>query len=357
MLQQPDPLVQPRPHPARRRWLVDASAWHPAEGEVAWLAGLLPPEDAAAVAAFRFEDDRKRAVVSRLLARRCCADALGLPWGAVAIKRTRGRKPFCANTGGDRGAAPNFNFNVSHEGDYVLLASEPLAIVGVDVAAPQQLRRGGRGAGAAGAAEARPLLEALAAFRGQLSAEEWRRLQSLHPDEAAIEAAFQQAWGAKEAYVKARGDGLGFEPMSRIHVDVLAAGEGGGGGGADGAAGGVVIASGVASGHGGGAGGGGGGAAAGGALEARLTVDGAPRPRWRVHVQSLPRRHWAAVALAPPEEVVDAFAEFTATLRRPVISDADMAALLALPPQPFELLCVGDLLPPDLAADYEDRFG
>ena len=38
--------------------------------------------------------------------------------------------------------APNFNFNVSHEGKYVALVSEPYAICGVDVAARTQLRLG-----------------------------------------------------------------------------------------------------------------------------------------------------------------------------------------------------------------------
>ena len=50
---------------ARLRWLVDTAAWKPASGEVEWLAAQLPQEDAAACLAFRFEDDRKRAVVSR----------------------------------------------------------------------------------------------------------------------------------------------------------------------------------------------------------------------------------------------------------------------------------------------------
>jgi hypothetical protein len=46
-------------------------------------------------------------------------------------------------------AAPNFNFNVSHEGEFVVLASEPVAIVGVDVAAPGQLRNRNRKGGSA----------------------------------------------------------------------------------------------------------------------------------------------------------------------------------------------------------------
>ena len=48
------------------------------------------------------------------------------------------------------------------QGDYVALASEADVIVGVDVAAPQQLRRGK-------AAKARPLVEALAVLRQQLT--------------------------------------------------------------------------------------------------------------------------------------------------------------------------------------------
>ena len=111
-----------------------------------------------------------------------------------------------------------------------------------------------------------------------------------------MEAAFQQAWSCKEAFVKARGDGLGFEPLSRIHVDVLA----GGAAAPHGCDGSGAPAAGPA--------GGGGGAGGGGApLIAMLTVDGAPKPRWRIVLHRLPRRHWAAVALAPPEDVVDVF--------------------------------------------------
>jgi hypothetical protein len=33
----------------------------------------------------------------------------------VMIKRTKGRKPFVVTRGLDKSAAPNFNFNVSHE--------------------------------------------------------------------------------------------------------------------------------------------------------------------------------------------------------------------------------------------------
>lgn len=369
---------QQLPHTASKRWLVDISAWQPSSEEILWIAGILPKEDASACLAYCFEDDKKRALASRLLARRCCSDCLGIPWSDVLIKRTRGRKPFCANSGAAvrerRHLLPNFNFNISHEGDYVALASDPHCIVGVDVAAPQQIRR----RGAAG-----PLLDSLRLLRGQLTGAEWARISGLAGDEAAMEAAFQGVWGCKEAFVKARGDGLGFDPLSRIHVDIMAHGGGrvagsnadGGGSGDDGKGGGANGGGGGANGRSGtggacaGAGsswtdGTGGGAAAEAAEAAEaavsdglLTVDGVRQLRWRVLLHRLPRRHWAAVALAPPEQVVDAFGEFTATLLQPTISDADMARYLSRRAPAFELLRLEDLLPCDLAAEYKARFG
>jgi hypothetical protein len=61
----PAPPAGGRPHPARKRWLLDTSAWSPAPGELDWLCGLLPPEDAAAVGAYRREEDRKRSAAGR----------------------------------------------------------------------------------------------------------------------------------------------------------------------------------------------------------------------------------------------------------------------------------------------------
>ena len=73
------------------------------------------PDCCEQVEAFRFKDDQKRALVSRLLQRQCVSAAMSLSWESVQIKRTKGRKPFVMNKTMDRSGAPNFNFNVSHE--------------------------------------------------------------------------------------------------------------------------------------------------------------------------------------------------------------------------------------------------
>ena len=63
-----------------------------------------------------------------------------VPYERVRIRRTKGGKPF---EGGDAERAPavaNFNFNVAHEGSYVVLASDPALLVGIDVSAPFEMR-------------------------------------------------------------------------------------------------------------------------------------------------------------------------------------------------------------------------
>lgn len=96
------------------RWAVNIGGWHPGEAELACLLTLLPETEKENVRSFKFLDDQKRALCSRLLQRQCTCQALQLKWQDVILKRTRGRKPFAA-VQGNRAACPNFNFNVSHE--------------------------------------------------------------------------------------------------------------------------------------------------------------------------------------------------------------------------------------------------
>ena len=141
---------------------------------------LLEVANAAQISEFKFLEDRKRRLVSQLLQRKCISTALQIPWSQIRIRKTKGKKPWVLCDGVDKDAAPNFNFNVSHEvchssgvlpcfthidieslssnshmyrhyaaisqwsdrlqGEYVALASEPVSICGVDVSAPQQFR-------------------------------------------------------------------------------------------------------------------------------------------------------------------------------------------------------------------------
>lgn len=99
---------------SRLRWAVSVSAWSPSDQELQFLLSLLSSEEQAACTRFRLQDDKKRAVVSRLLQRKCAVEVLDIPFSEVDIRRTKGGKPYVSNPG-NRLRAPNFNYSVSHE--------------------------------------------------------------------------------------------------------------------------------------------------------------------------------------------------------------------------------------------------
>ena len=132
----------------RYRWAVDISHWNPEEEELEFLCSeILREDERKQCMRFKFLEDRKRAVVSKLLQRHAsssiagfvgsmvegngvytyvedmntvynCASALDLR--QVELGKTKGRKPFLASHElhpGSKGwdLVPNFNFSVSHE--------------------------------------------------------------------------------------------------------------------------------------------------------------------------------------------------------------------------------------------------
>jgi 4'-phosphopantetheinyl transferase len=98
----------------RLRLAVNVAKWDPNPQEFQFLCKLLPAADAEACNKFKFFDDKKRALVSRLLQRHAAFMALDIPHEAVIIERTKGRKPYVANKI-EKLHAPNYNYSVSHE--------------------------------------------------------------------------------------------------------------------------------------------------------------------------------------------------------------------------------------------------
>ncbi len=293
----------------RLRWAVDTKQWDPCPSEFQFLCSLLPSGESEECAKFRFFDDQKHAVISRLLQRHAAFAALEIPHAAVVIRRTKGRKPYIANDG-PRPGAPNFNYSVSHEGDYVILAAEGGCLCGADVAAPHALRRNA----------GQPLADVLAAFDKQLTPAEWAAVRSGGSNaDAAVDSRFRQIWSLKEAYAKATGEGLGFD-LGRCEFTILPSENNG-------------------------------------AVRASVAVDGAPRPDWTFFLHLLGREHWVSVARGPLTAIVDAWGGFKATLSQMQVPAAQHAATLAAPEPPFTLLRPCDLVPPSRLAEYEAAGG
>ena len=241
------------------RWMVDISTWDPKDDEWQLLLSAIPEEESKRVVRFMQFEDKKRALVSRLLQRRVCFEATGVQYSDVCIERTKGGKPYMANKPSVKPGepcawgSPNWNFNVSHEGKFVVMAAEPLLLCGVDVAAPEAARSGKKKRG---------IEENLSMMKGQLTAQELNRIYSVRPDEAKMEDLFRRFWSLKEAYTKGRGDGLGFE-FNRCDFKLGEVGKG----------------------------------SEGQPVEtATVTVDKVFLPLWRFYIQELDGGHWISVA-------------------------------------------------------------
>lgn len=92
------------------RWAVDISEWQPNDSEWSRLLALIPSHEQADVTRFVRQEDRKRALVSRLAQRACASTTLGLPYASISLARTKGKRPFVTNQV-HKPQAPNFNFN------------------------------------------------------------------------------------------------------------------------------------------------------------------------------------------------------------------------------------------------------
>eukprot|EP00746_Dinoflagellata_sp_MGD_P011505 gnl/MRDRNA2_/MRDRNA2_124152_c0_seq1.p1 gnl/MRDRNA2_/MRDRNA2_124152_c0~~gnl/MRDRNA2_/MRDRNA2_124152_c0_seq1.p1 ORF type:complete len:336 (+),score=65.24 gnl/MRDRNA2_/MRDRNA2_124152_c0_seq1:91-1098(+) len=296
------------------RWAVNIDDWDP-EGaengpEFQFLLSLIREEtDRAQVMKYIHYEDKKRALMSRLLMRCAAAEVLGLKsFSQVEMKRTKGKKPFLASPLPKD--FPNFNCNVSHEGSWVVLASDPLAVCGIDVAAPTQNRSGKR-------------TNFRRDFEEQLTPYEWGCVDQAGPEYESQYEVFQRHWSCKEAFVKARGDGLAF-PLgdAEFHCKDWK----GNPGMADG----------------------------GPTYEATVVVKKGPSPSWRFFQYRLPGNppHWVTVARGPLDAVVDKLGEFTATLRKKKFTEEEWKQALAATNPPFQVLTVNQLVPEDHLDEY-----
>ncbi|GFR47189.1 hypothetical protein Agub_g8775, partial [Astrephomene gubernaculifera] len=80
----------------RIRWAVDVEA-EMEHGRFHQYLRLLPANDQEQVLRFLQPIDQQRALASRLLQRCSVCHALGVPWSAVTLSLTKGRKPFTTN--------------------------------------------------------------------------------------------------------------------------------------------------------------------------------------------------------------------------------------------------------------------
>ena len=122
---------------------------------------------------------------------------------------------------------------------------------------------------------------------------------------------FRYFWSCKEAFTKARGDGLAFG-LGRAEFD-------------------IHLRPGPKL-----------------AFDATVAVDGKRLDNWRFAGEELDNGHIVTVARGPPEDIIDAQGEFKATIGHQRVDKAHLDA----PKPEFVVLTVRDLVPPDRLTDY-----
>jgi 4'-phosphopantetheinyl transferase len=150
---------------------------------VAAAHAILSPAEQQRAGQFRVAPARRNYIMAHAALRRIVADRLGRPPGEVNFQDGPHGKPALA---GEPGA--HLEFNLSHSGDFALVATSRTAPVGVDVE------------------RIRAFPDALAiARRFFTSAEAAVLADSAGPEQA---AAFFTLWTCKEAVVKTTGQGI-----------------------------------------------------------------------------------------------------------------------------------------------------
>ena len=89
------------------------------------------------------------------------------------------------------------------------------------------------------------------------------------------------------------------------------------------------------------------------AHQARVHVDGKELEDWAFYLQPL-GDHWVTVARGPPSDVVDAYGEFTKTLRKVAFSKQAWEQEIRAGQPGFAILGIRDLLPSQRRKSYED---
>ncbi len=170
------------------RWLQAAPALE------ADLYALLSPDEREQAARYRVESARRAFILTRGTLRSLIAGYIGKQPQELALKRTAHGKLFLAEP-------LELRFNVSHTEGLALLAFVRKREVGVDVE------------------KIRPQPDAAKLAERFFSTHERRDLAHLSGSD--LQEAFFRCWSRKEAYIKARGEGLSL-PLNQFDVSVAA---------------------------------------------------------------------------------------------------------------------------------------
>jgi len=189
----------------RVRWVFDCANWFPSESDWSKASRSIQLEEKERIGRFVFKRDAKRSIIGQLMIRKFVSEACHIPWSQIKTKRDNNNKPIIDGF--------NLNFNVSHDGNLVVLAGEENTIIGIDIM--RNCYKGGKS-----------LNEFFRLMFRNFHTNEWAYINK-GTDTNKI-SSFFRFWCLKESYVKATGTGLTidlskicFVPKNELKKDVI----------------------------------------------------------------------------------------------------------------------------------------
>lgn len=190
------------------RWAFRCGSWTPTRSEWLFASRCVQPEEKERIGQFVFTKDAKSAMAGRLMLRKFVCEKISVPWSHIRLERSPKGKPFLAAPSQVGPASLTWSFNLSHQGDYAVLAAEQGAQVGVDVM--KTVMPGSSS-----------VQEFFRIMTRQFTAYEWSVIQSAGSERQQL-AAFYRHWALKESFIKAIGTGLGFN-LQRVEFHLTPA--------------------------------------------------------------------------------------------------------------------------------------
>jgi len=187
--------------PIEIRWAFKVSAWKPCKEKFLKAITSLPLEEIKKIEELGFKEDYESSLIGRLMIRRCIKMISSIQWKDIRLQRSEKGKPVCVNA-----TSGKLFFNISHQGDYTVLAASTQNNIGVDVmkfSPPNQSN----------------IPSFFHRMHRQFVQSEWDYINSF-PNELAQLQAFHRLWCLKESYLKAIGSGVGTESAKTMRFQI-----------------------------------------------------------------------------------------------------------------------------------------
>lgn len=173
------------------RWAFNWAEWLPSEKEFTMAIQCVQLEEKERLSKFVFRKDVRSSLAGRLLMRKFVNEYGSIPYKDIKFSRDENNKPIL------EGNNAGISFNVSHQGNFTVMAGEVKDVkLGVDIMKLEYV--GGKS-----------LSEFFRIMKRTFSDEEWVNIrEKKFKAEAEPLANFCRHWSLKESYVKAVGVGI-----------------------------------------------------------------------------------------------------------------------------------------------------